>query len=467
MLANNKFEEDDATESIDVICRNFIFESQAGVIKISHSSVRDYLAVRLSHRVQEFSYAKGTFDQKVTLDEAYNTARNLAHTRVVKESIDYLLSTNHVSITGTERKATIALLKYIAKNWFTHTELATANVAELPEDLRKLIFPLFEKKNRQAFKNWIQLHDPDIFNYESPRGYYRKLKRPQQLYCAISLGLLQIAESMIDSRPETIIDKKDKIDLVGGLLGTPLQLASYKGYQNLVARLLSKGAQPNVEAGIFGSALQAAAAVGNLEICSLLIQHEAKTDFEGGLLGNALQAALARKSDDIVMLLSSSGARLEETSGALWTQAFDELSPKSKESYVRMIRGSEKGYDYPKMLCPEQALLAIVVGHFRGLNLPGSRELRKVWRGGKIKVDGMHLGLKFGFTPTTIEDRRPLMFWDFESIASVRRELSDKITRIIQVNDVHTTGFMHSRFPLIALLHILDVSSTVPRIRLL
>lgn len=198
-LAHDKFEEEYAAESIDVVCRNFIFESEAGMIRISHSSVRDYLAVRISHKSRKISQA-GPFTYNKTLDEAYDIVQRLAHTRIVKESIQYLLSTNHIHIKETEPKATIALLRYIAHNWHIHTKLSTDNIAELPEELRESIFPMFEKENEQAFSNWRRFYDPDSLDIESSKRYQRNFKPPEQLYCTVSLDLFQIADLLIDSK---------------------------------------------------------------------------------------------------------------------------------------------------------------------------------------------------------------------------------------------------------------------------
>jgi hypothetical protein len=69
ILLGTEYFNQDRARTIDVLCRSFISESEDHVIKIAHSSVRDYLAVKLSGRLEEFSKGVANSAQISSLDE--------------------------------------------------------------------------------------------------------------------------------------------------------------------------------------------------------------------------------------------------------------------------------------------------------------------------------------------------------------------------------------------------------------
>ncbi|KUJ23714.1 uncharacterized protein LY89DRAFT_775974 [Mollisia scopiformis] len=460
LLADDHFDPEGASGGIDVVVRSFIFESEAHAIQIPHSSVWDYLAVRLSNKVMEFTKSVTTADQEATLDEAWNVAKERAHTRVTQDSIEYLLSTNHVTITGTEPKSTITLLEYIAENWFKHAKVAKG-FTDLTENLTKSISQLFEKKNERAFRNCVQLYDPDSWFYKFAKNYEKDydptLGRGQQLYYAISIGFPQLAGNIVDLRSEETIEKE--VNAIGGFFGTPLQLASYKGYRELVAKLLSKGSRPNIEAGFFGTPLEAAAAAGNLHICVDLFQHDADVNFQGGVLGSAFQAALAKKSDNVVELLLNSGARVDKVHGAMWTRAFERLSSSAKKTYIRMMIKIGNGFHYPDLTI-EQEILAIVLRISRGDEFPFAFEDLKALRSSRAVLPDNNLRrhlvkvLQLDFLPRNINIANHLKF--FELLAS-RRAMIEQIIERLEIGDIHTIGFVSARLPWVAILRILEL----------
>jgi hypothetical protein len=309
---------------------------------------------------------------------------------------------------------------------------------------------------------------PIFFNYSRSNEYKAKHIRANQLYYAISLGLLKIAEEIVDSESDQKAKTEAKVNFIGGLFGTPLQLASYKGYQTMVAKLLSREAKPNLETGIFGTPLQAAATAGELEICTLLIEHQADVNFQGGLLANPLQAALAKKSIDIVTLLSKIRSRFDETGSVLWTRVFNELGRDFYDTYMSIFITPQSLSGYPKMLTLNQLLLATVASYFQGKELPAD-VIREKKIGQRGKVDNFQLDFSPSISigaidqnifSTRLEWRKSLMRGMRDTILNFSdfRQMSDMINRRLQFEDMHTFGFVHSRLPWIALLSISDVS---------
>ena len=78
----------------------------------------------------------------------------------------------------------------------------------------------------------------------------------------------------------------------GGYYGSVLQAASYHGNRELVALLLEKGADVNIQGGHYNIALQAASYKGEKNVVVLLLKNDADVNVMGGKCGNALQAAL-------------------------------------------------------------------------------------------------------------------------------------------------------------------------------
>ncbi|PVH90087.1 hypothetical protein DM02DRAFT_548438, partial [Periconia macrospinosa] len=56
----------------------------------------------------------------------------------------------------------------------------------------------------------------------------------------------------------------------GGFYGNALQAASRRGHEQIVRRLLDKGADINAQGGFYGNALQAASSGGQEQIMMLL-----------------------------------------------------------------------------------------------------------------------------------------------------------------------------------------------------
>ena len=428
-----------AQEGILKACRSFLFESEAGVIEFSHSSVKDYLALKLADQVDSFlrHAASSETSQDSILSHAYETSEYLAHARIAEDSITLLLRTNDVKLTS-KILVSEPLLQYAAQNWFKHTERAMKR-ATIQDPLSASIALLFAPDSQQAYENWLHFHDPD-----NPRNDKRRRRdtdpatmRPGPLYYVLLLGFPTIAERLIASGAN--------VDTIGGNFGNSLQLACYRGYGNVVVHMLSKDARIADRNGIFGTALQAAAAAGNLEIATcLIVEYGADVNAKGGLLGNALQAALGRDSQDIVELLVMHGARFDREGGRIWKQAYCRLDWNRRKVIVDMSIRLQDSVAMPQYLTPDQMRLAAMIqqGQIqrlkeddRNISKPLTITQRDMLRGlhERVHTDDMH---HFGF----IKARLPwlglhqLLIVGHESILVSRAKC---LTRIRHTIDTH------------------------------
>ena len=353
-------------QNIMKVCRSFLFVSKTLHVEMSHSSVSDYLALKLSGKVDELLQdTEGKVDSDKLLQVAHNLLTVSVNTRVAKESISYLISTKHLKLSQHHMIDAKSLLPYTAKFWVQHAKAAirAANKAPnedqqnaldvIPNTVRAKIRELMDSINQQAFDNWLAINDPDKFKRIKDKDHTSGNQRGQQLYYVMFLGFWVVARDMIDEGWD--------VNIVGGYFGTCLQLASYYGNEKTVSKLLEKQASTNTEAGIFGTALQAAAARGHQSICSLLLKDGADVNIQGGLLCNPLQAALTHGSIGTVELLRGHFFnQIDASHGELWKEAFIKLSELEREGFVREL-AHYVATDIPHGLTFEQKLLASVV----------------------------------------------------------------------------------------------------------
>ncbi|RPA91881.1 hypothetical protein L873DRAFT_1848059 [Choiromyces venosus 120613-1] len=93
-----------------------------------------------------------------------------------------------------------------------------------------------------------------------------------------------------------------------GNLGHPLLVASMRGHERIVTKLVKAGANVNRVSGGYGTAICAAAAEGHIRIVRRLLRASADINIQAGCYGTALQAATARSNQTIVKILLDSGA---------------------------------------------------------------------------------------------------------------------------------------------------------------
>lgn len=161
------------------------------------------------------------------------------------------------------------------------------------------------------------------------------------LYAAAANGHAPAVERLLAARAEADGDDDH------GDLGSPLHVAAFRGFDEVVSLLLSN---PDLavdhRAGPFGTALQAACAARKFTTVKLLLDEDADPNIVAGCFGTAAQAALAHltlspleKSDAVLELLRSKEAELLE-SPIFWTLAYTRATS-SLETRSRYFRSTE------------------------------------------------------------------------------------------------------------------------------
>ncbi|KAG0126570.1 ankyrin repeat-containing domain protein [Tuber indicum] len=91
-------------------------------------------------------------------------------------------------------------------------------------------------------------------------------------------------------------------------LGHPLLVASMRGRERVVTKLIKAGADVNRVSGGYGTALCAAAAEGHIHIIRRLLKARTNVNLQAGCYGTALRAAAYRSNQTVVKMLLDSGA---------------------------------------------------------------------------------------------------------------------------------------------------------------
>jgi hypothetical protein len=182
------------------------------------------------------------------------------------------------------------LIQYAARYWYIHV---TGTISEIRESLEyNLVIKLFDFPR---FRRWLSLYHLDKNEFVPP------------LLSSALFGLVNVTT--------VLLEKGANVNASGGLYGSPLQAASWKGHQEIVALLMEKGADVNAAGGLYGSPLQAASLNGHQEIVALLMEKGANVNASGGLNGSPLQAASWNGHQEIVALLMEKGANINAVGG--------------------------------------------------------------------------------------------------------------------------------------------------------
>ena len=167
----------------------------------------------------------------------------------------------------------MALAWYAAEHWIDHAKSGGVDPAVL-----RLILRLFISESA-PFTKWIRMYN----DYEAYQYSFLSLDRSGvccALYYSSLVGIQEVSNCLLH--------KGENANAKGGILGNPLQAASYKGFDVIVKLLLENGAEVNAEGGVYGNALQAASIGGNEAMVKLLLENGAEVNAEGGQYENAL-----------------------------------------------------------------------------------------------------------------------------------------------------------------------------------
>src|ERR1700721_4424855 len=118
---------------------------KAGVIKLSHMSVKDYLLSQ--HRVG------------VT---GFNIEKKLSHSHIAKTCLAYLLQFENLDMLCPATIDKYPLARYAAEFWIMHVHCGVEEGTDVQQD--KLIMTLFQPWHIAPFISWVRVWDIDNFS---------------------------------------------------------------------------------------------------------------------------------------------------------------------------------------------------------------------------------------------------------------------------------------------------------------
>ena len=219
------------------------------LVKLAHSSVRDYL---ISDRI-------GT---SPAADYALNKA--VSHSFITQCCLIYLLQ-----FTGPldPRSALIfPLVQYATQFWTHHFQAAGVRDRENLEDMA---FTLLTS-HQVPYLSWWRFYDPDR-PWLAEQSYGNWVEADwSPLYCMSLVGLSQLCKRLLAASADPNAE--------GGLYSYPLLAACKNGHEKVVELLLKSKANPNVRGSQAMTPLTAAASGGHLQIVKSLLSHGAKVN---------------------------------------------------------------------------------------------------------------------------------------------------------------------------------------------
>ncbi|KAK7531715.1 ankyrin repeat-containing domain protein [Phyllosticta citribraziliensis] len=261
------------TELLDCCCGLVVLDSESDVLRLSHTSVREYL-----------------------------------------ESLPEFDSTEtHSAVTGRCLGAYIwdgpskdLLVDYATVYWPIHCE--AVGVPHRDAVLKAMLLEFFTKE--EHFEDWLDSVDGKLQSQEVRwhGDLTKKLNAlssspPSPLFTISCFGLSEVLQNLSERGLLQDLELLNKHDASG------LYLAAHFGHEDVVKGLIGLGCNVSAACGRFGSAIKAAAFFGHCSIVKLLLDHHAATDFGPGDFANPLQASLAGGHEDIIEALLRSGFR--------------------------------------------------------------------------------------------------------------------------------------------------------------
>ncbi|RAK73166.1 uncharacterized protein BO72DRAFT_531283 [Aspergillus fijiensis CBS 313.89] len=203
------------------ICQGLITEDEFGRVKLSHSSVKEFLT---SHRIRTSSVRYFGLDP-ATADQ---TMTRLCLTYLCLDDFrsGYAWSFDEVAAREHEHP----FLSYAGAFWATHGGACDFDV----DGDRQLVNKLFDSRclPRQGnYGVWVQTLIPEAEN--------QVIETTHPLYYAASFGLVPVVKALLASVPGL------DVDAPGGRYGsTPLFVACWRGHYEAAGLLLEAGADP-------------------------------------------------------------------------------------------------------------------------------------------------------------------------------------------------------------------------------
>ncbi|KAN0127965.1 hypothetical protein V8E53_014219 [Lactarius tabidus] len=244
------------------------------IVQFSHFSVKEFLmSDRLATSRRDISH--------------YHISLSDAHTLLAQASLAVLLRDPDPN--GNADSAVLA--GYAAEYWMTHVRIE--NVTSQVRDGMDVLFDL----DKPYFEAWVQLHDIDA----DDDGYFPNMPDPERgarpLYYAALCGFLELAEHLTLKYPQYSSAR-------GGLCGTALHAASFKGQLQIVRYLLRHGVDVNARDSGKETPLLLASFQGHGDVVQCLLDDGADVELQDQFHYTPLNlAALSGQFDAVRLLL--------------------------------------------------------------------------------------------------------------------------------------------------------------------
>jgi ankyrin repeat protein len=271
---------------------------ESPIVQFSHFSVKEFLmSDRLATSRRHISQ--------------YHVSLLDAHTLLAQSSLAVLL--RDMDVNGHADSGVLA--GYAAEHWTTH-----ARVENVASKVRNGMQDLFDP-DKPYFGAWVQLHDLDTKH----RGAFPNMPvsepgaRP--LYYAALCGLLELVEHLTLKSPQYASAR-------GGLCGTALHVASFKGHLQVVRYLLRHGIDVNVRNSGNDTPLLLASWKGHRDVVQYLLEHGADVGLQDQFLNTPLSLAANWGHVDAIRLLLEHNADVS-------SQNKDGMTPLHSVIYVQ------------------------------------------------------------------------------------------------------------------------------------
>ena len=273
---NSKWRWEDHEQAVLSTCSSLVTvvpNDGSPIVQFSHFSVKEFL---MSDRL---ATSRGDISQ-------YHISLLDAHTLFARGSLAVLLrdpdDNGHVD--------RAALARYAAVHWTTHARVE--NVASQLRDAMKDIFD----PDKPYFEAWVHLHDiENEHSFDFP-GVPNSEPGARSLYYAALCGFHELVEQLVLKYPQYASAR-------GGVCGTALHSASYKGHLQVVRYLLQHGVDVNVRDSGKDTPFLLASWRGHTDVAKTLLEHGADLELRDLADNTPLILAAYHGSLDAVQFL--------------------------------------------------------------------------------------------------------------------------------------------------------------------
>ena len=218
------------------------------IVQFSHFSVKEFLmSDRLATSRRDISH--------------YHISLLDAHTLLAQASLAVLLRDPDVD--GHVDSGVLA--DYAAEHWTTH-----ARFEDVASQVRDAMEDLFDP-DKPYFEAWLRLHDIDNEDINLFPNMPDTEPGARPLYYAAFYGFLELVEHLVLKYPQYASAR-------GGVRGTALHSASFKGHLQVVRYLLRHGVDVNVRDSGKDTSFLLASWQGHSDVAQCLLEHGADVE---------------------------------------------------------------------------------------------------------------------------------------------------------------------------------------------